>query len=1054
MSSEGALAFALAQAAADCGADGVVYAGGDAGLIDRLAPMARGFLPGLAVVILPPWDTLPYDRVRPSRGVTGRRAAALTELAAGRNGPCLVLTTPEALVQRVPPRDRVLEREVELSVGSPLDPQWLQDTLTGFGYRFEEVVDEPGEAAIRDSVIDIYPADAAAPYRLDVTDGRLSELSVFDNQTQRSTEARTDLRVRPASEAFTVPGEPLPARVRRLLPDGPLESLFDYVAGARFILSEDAEARMRDWLELVRDSHAIRQATATPDMPVLTPPDRLYLRPDELDASLGAQKHLHLDVPAAPEEFVESLPSAAAAATLIRRHEQDAIVLFAPDSAASWQARLQRRLQRRVELLQDWQSAQQSAGGTVSILPLPLSQGFALPGKILLALPPSAERRRSGNALLDRLTHDMRIGDLVVEPEHGLARLTGLEPLGEPVQSECLVLGFARDNRLLVPGQQAGTVWRYGADAALKPDQLQGASWVARRKQVEADLAKTAKGILERTRERQAIRTAAIETDARYQRFVRRVPFRLGRDQRRAIDAVLQDLASEHPMHRLVCGDVGYGKTEIALHAAAATALAGYQVAVVAPTTLLATQHLEAFRARFQGTGIRVEPLIRASRSATAQATLQGLADGSIHIVVGTQSVAGRQVRFAKLGLVVIDEEQRFGQAHKRHLRNLQGGTNTLVMTATPLPRSLQAALAGMVDVNLLTEPPTPRDPVRSFVAPFDPAVVRAALLRESRRGGHSFVVCPRIEDIEPMQAKLRELVPELSLLAVHGRMRPDALDKAMLDFANGRVDVLLATNIIEAGLNLPNANTMLVWRAERFGLAQLHQLRGRVGRGRTRGIAYLLTDPDRALPAAARKRLDTLAALQGSGAGFAISAADLDLRGAGDLLGEQQAGHLRLLGTELYRHLLVRALQRARGERSADDWDPDISLDVPAYVPEAFIVEPDLRLEIYRRLAALQDQAAVTDVAEELVDRFGDLPPPLAALVALTRLRLLCRALGIREVQAGPRAVALRAEHEFRKELRAQGDWKDGRLLLPIAEPDPQRRLARLADLLASAGA
>jgi transcription-repair coupling factor (superfamily II helicase) len=409
---------------------------------------------------------------------------------------------------------------------------------------------------------------------------------------------------------------------------------------------------------------------------------------------------------------------------------------------------------------------------------------------------------------------------------------------------------------------------------------------------------------------------------------------------------------------------------------------------------------------------------------------------------------------------VVIDEEQRFGEAQKRRLHALRqsvhGGVHSLTMTATPLPRSLQAALLGLFDLSLLTTPPVSRQPVRTFVLDFDGAVVRAALLREARRGGQSFVVCPRIEDLPPIAARLAELLPELTVAQAHGKLHGDALDRLMLDFAQGHTDVLLATSIIEAGLDIPNANTMLVWRPDRFGLAQLHQLRGRVGRGRARASAYLLTDPAHELSDPARKRLERLTALDSLGAGFAVSAADLDQRGAGDLLGERQAGHIRLMGSELYGHVLTRAMQAARGQHPAPEWVPVVAVGVDAYVPAETVAEPDVRLELYRKLARLESLEAIASLAEEIEDRFGELPAPIRGLLDVARLRLACRALGITAVRAGPAGIALTPREDAdvpaltaRLADRSGLHWSRERLIVEIAEPHAEARLGRLLQLL-----
>ena len=530
-------------------------------------------------------------------------------------------------------------------------------------------------------------------------------------------------------------------------------------------------------------------------------------------------------------------------------------------------------------------------------------------------------------------------------------------------------------------------------------------------------------------------------------------------DQTAAIAAVLADLASGHPMDRLLCGDVGFGKTEVALRAATAVALTGGQVAVAGPTTVLVRQHLETFRRRLAPLRIRVAALSRLTPADEARQVRAGLADGGIGVVIGTQMLAGKDVRFAGLGLVVIDEEHRFGLRQKAMLRRLrqgkvgqrkmrQGkagvGVHALTLTATPIPRTLQGALGGLQDLSVLATPPAQRQPVRTVAMAFDPAVACSALARERRRGGQSFVVCPRIEDIAPVAALLRVLLPGLRIIEAHGGLPPDTLDRALLDFAGGVGEVLLATNIVEAGLDIPRANTMLVWHADRFGLAQLHQLRGRVGRGRVRGLVWLFTDPDRKPTPAAMRRLRTLETLDRPGSGFAIAARDLDLRGAGDLLGEDQAGHLRLIGLELYQRLLSRALRTAEGRPLAGDWTPDIALGIPSHLPPDYVPDEALRIALHMRLARLEEPGAL---AEELEDRFGPPPGEVVSLLVLTRLRRACRRLGVARLEGGPAGIAA----TFRDDPpAAEGlELQDGRLLLRQASRTAAERLTAAATLL-----
>jgi len=502
-------------------------------------------------------------------------------------------------------------------------------------------------------------------------------------------------------------------------------------------------------------------------------------------------------------------------------------------------------------------------------------------------------------------------------------------------------------------------------------------------------------------------------------------------------------------MDRLVIGDVGFGKTEVALRAAAIAALSGKQVALAAPTTVLARQHLDSFTQRFAGTDIVVAGLSRLSTAAEARRVKAGLKDGSIHIVIGTGAVAGKGVAYHDLALVIVDEEQRFGAADKAKLQALSAG-HVLTLSATPIPRTLQAALVGLRQLSVIATPPARRQPIRTAVSAFAPETLRAALLRERARGGQSFVVVPRIADMAPLADQLAKLVPELELLQAHGKMPAAEIDEAMVRFGRGDGDVLLATNIIEAGLDVPRANTMAIVHADRFGLAQLHQLRGRVGRGHRRGQVLLFTDGEHDIAPRTLKRLRTLEAFDRLGAGFAISGRDLDMRGAGDLLGETQAGHMRLIGVELYQQLLEGALRTARGE-TVERWTPELHLGIEGRLPADWIPDEDLRLSLYARLARLRDVEDVEAFEEELRDRFGDVPDAAARLIALARVRELARAHGVARIDAGPAAVALTPRADSDIAAHVDGlEAKNGRLILAERIADAGERMERIATLLA----
>jgi transcription-repair coupling factor (superfamily II helicase) len=539
-----------------------------------------------------------------------------------------------------------------------------------------------------------------------------------------------------------------------------------------------------------------------------------------------------------------------------------------------------------------------------------------------------------------------------------------------------------------------------------------------------------------------------------FDRIVDRFAFAPSSDQQSTIDAILADMRSGRPMNRLVCGDVGFGKTEVALRATAAAALAGFQVAVLAPTTVLARQHLAGFRKRLAGTGIRIDALLRGADGAEASVR-RALEEGTISVVIGTQAIASDKVRFAKLGLVVIDEEQKFGHSEKRKLIELQTRSATvhaLVLTATPIPRTLQASLVGLQDISVISTPPVQRQPTRTFVLPFGQAVVREALLREHRRGGQSFLIAPRIEDLPHLATKLADWVPELSIATAHGKLKPDVLDGLVADFAEGKHDILLATNIIESGLDIPRANAIIITGPQRFGLAQLHQMRGRVGRGARRGTAYVLTDPDTRLKPPTIRRLRTLESNEGLGAGVSLALADMDARGAGDLFGEVQAGHVHAIGTELYQHILHRELAKLAG-RPLPIGRADLHVEVCGRIPSGYVPEGNLRLELYRRLARLTGADAAGDFADEMADRFGPIPAEFTSLISIAQLRLWCEANAVIRLDAGPQAVALtmRSSDGLKRltsrlpKAAAQGN----RILLPMSIKDAAQRLQVILSLL-----
>jgi len=1047
----------------------------------RAALFARvmaGMAPGLEVLTFPAWDCVPYDRASPSHDVMGRRIATLRRLAAGAAEPWVMVTTPEALAQRVPPRATWDGAALTIRRGEALDAEALQDWLQRSGYILDERVDEAGEAAIRGAVIDLFPSGADRPVRIDHADGRVTGIRCYDAATQLSLEEQEALTLLPASELLLPPagdGEAAPERfagMEHFLPDycEPLETILDYAGDAVLALDPGAEEGHGLFWEQVTDSFETRRAVPRQSGGRTAPaPERLYLDPAEWERRLGGVRRLDIDL-----EGIEQAPRPARAADprqafaglleVAQEGRRTVVLAAAPRDLAALVRRARRAVGSEPAAVADWNAALAAPAGSLLSLAAEIDAGFLDNRKNIAVLGAAEVLGRRSAAEVEQITARaalgieavaLRPGDTVVHIDHGLAKLTGIETVAPAggASADALVLEFGDGAKLLVPAEEAGRVWRYGAAAeAVTLDKLDGTTWPKRRAALEADLTELAGKLVKLTRARQAAKAEPLVPPRReYGRFAAAFPYPETADQARAIEEMEADLASGRPMDRLVCGDVGFGKTEVALRAAAAAVLAGRQVAVVAPTTVLVRQHVGTFRRRFASFGIEVAHLSRLVKAAEARAVKQGLASGATKLVVGTHALAGKGVGFKDLGLLIIDEEQRFGAQEKAKLRALGDNVHLLTLTATPIPRTLETAMLGLKELSIIATPPARRQPVRTFLTAFDPVSVRAALLRERRRGGQSFVVCPRVEDIEPMRERLAALVPELQVVTAHGKMPAEAMDAAMVDFADGIGDVLLATNIIESGLDVPRANTILIWRADRFGLAQLHQLRGRVGRGRVRGTAYLLTDPEAKLGKATEQRLRTLESLDRLGAGFAISGQDLDLRGAGDLLGEEQAGHLKLIGLGLYQHMLGRALRSARGEAAEEEWTPAIRLGLDAAVPEDYVPEPEIRIDLHLRLGRLGPDYDPHDLADEIADRFGPLPDSVANLIALADLRRQARALEVEKLDAGPEALAATfrdgaAVAAARRIDPAEGlEWRGERLVWarPSLSAEQRRTLA-----------
>ncbi len=1048
------------------------------------------FAPDVEVLRFPAWDCLPYDRVSPNPRIVAERVATLTRLLEPASRPRILVTTVNALVQRVPPRAAFQGATLNLRKGGRVPPEQLTAFLEANGYGRTGTVMEPGEYAVRGGIIDLFPAGEPDPIRLDLFGDEIEGMRRFDTGTQRSGEAVLDLWLRPVGEVFL--DEASIARFRERYRDlfgnaaaedplyasisagrkhpgmehwaglfhERLDTLPDYLGdGASISLDNQADEVLAARLEMVADHYDARRApvrTHEGEVPYRpAPPGSLYLDRRGWDAMLARGPLFRLTPFSRPDDApgLDAGGRPGRLFTEARTAGQNVFSAFAEHAAAmtkqgsrpllaAWTRGSRERLgnllrEHHVAAIpvDDWAAVAKLPAGTVGLAVLGLERGFVATqaatgagfGLVIIgeqdllgeriARPP---RRRRGAAQFIADATGIEQGDLVVHQDHGIGRYDGLETInvsGAP--HDCLRLLYDGGDKLFLPVENIEILSRFGTETAgIALDKLGGVSWQNRKAKAKQRIQDMAAQLIRIAAERQ-LKEGVLATppEGTFDEFCARFPFAETDDQARAIADVLEDLAAGRPMDRLICGDVGFGKTEVALRAAFVVAMSGMQVAVVVPTTLLARQHHRVFTARFEGLPVKVAQLSRMVTPKDAVKVREGLADGSINIVVGTHALLGRSVEFADLGLVVVDEEQHFGVAHKEKLKALKSDVHVLTLTATPIPRTLQLALTGVREMSIIATPPVDRLAVRTFIMPWDGVVLREAIQRERFRGGQVFCVVPRIEDMLKTAERLREIVPEARIVEAHGRLSPTELERVMTEFGDGKADVLLSTNIVESGLDMPAVNTLIIHRADMFGLAGLYQLRGRVGRSKQRGYAYLTWPPGgRKLSAAAQKRLEVMQTLDNLGAGFTLASHDLDIRGAGNLLGDEQSGHIREVGIELYQQMLedaVADLKTGQGKQRSEadharDWTPNINLGLPVLIPETYVPDLPVRLGLYRRIGALPDETEIEAMAAELADRFGPLPEEVENLLQVVAIKRLCRSAGVEKLDAGPKGVVL----------------------------------------------
>jgi transcription-repair coupling factor (superfamily II helicase) len=1043
----------------------------------RMAAMqaALGFFaPALPVFAFPAWDCLPFDRVSPNPDISASRMATLAGLVHSRPKPFVLLTTLSAAMQYLPAREVLREAAFKARVGERVNEEALRNFLVRMGFSQSPTVTEPGDYAIRGGIIDIFPPGDGGPVRLDFFGDVLDGVRRFDPVSQRTTETMTAVELAPVSEVlldeaailrfrqnyrleFGAAGTDDPlyeavsagrkhAGMEHWLPffHARLETIFDYLPEASLSLDEGLETKRAARWDSIVDQYETRKLAqgARSKMDTVykpVPAEQLYLNEAAWSAAIAPFRALRLvTLPQptgarvidaggrigrnfAPERQAESTNLFSVLKDHIEAKMAEKPVLLASYSEGA---------RERIEgLLED-----EGLSGAVTVRDAtrigkrglhlavwPLEHGFDAPDLTVIAeqdvlgdrlIRAPRRKRRADNFLTE--AQSLSAGDLIVHVDHGVGRYHGLEvvtALG--AAHECLKLEYAEKTTLYLPVENIELLSRYGHEEGLL-DRLGGGAWQAKKAKLKARIREMADKLIRVAAERALRRAPVMEPMAHaWEEFATRFPYQETDDQLAAIEDVLTDLGSGQPMDRLICGDVGFGKTEVAMRAAFVAAMQGAQVAVIAPTTLLARQHYKSFAERFRGFPLQVRPLSRFVSTKDAKLTREGMKNGTVDIVIGTHALLAKDIRFKDLGLLIIDEEQHFGVGHKERLKQLRSDVHVLTLTATPIPRTLQLSLSGVRDLSIIGTPPVDRLAIRTYVSEFDGVTIREALLREHYRGGQSFYVVPRVSDLAEIEDFLKTHVPEVSYVVAHGQMAAGELDDRMNAFYDGKYDVLLATTIVESGLDIPTANTMVIHRADMFGLAQLYQIRGRVGRSKTRAYAYLTTKPRKPLTATAEKRLRVLGSLDTLGAGFTLASQDLDIRGAGNLLGEEQSGQMRDVGYELYQQMLEEAIAKIRaGEAEGivedGEWSPQINLGVPVLIPEAYVPDLDVRLGLYRRLSSLQGKVELEGFAAELIDRFGTLPREVNTLLLVVRIKAMCKKAGIAKLDGGPKGATV----------------------------------------------
>ncbi len=1009
-----------------------LYILSDGKVLQQAYENIKFFAPKVEVLTLPAWDIQAYDRVSPNAEIVAERIKTLSKIISEPDKKRVVLASTSSILQLLPPKEIFMNSFV-IKKGKSINRKKFLEFLSSNGYNKTEQVLEPLEFAVRGDIIDVFAPSADVPIRIDFFDDEVESIKYFDVLSQRTTQIISEFSFYIGSELLlneqTIKtfrrryieefgASALHDEIYEAISNGAhfngaenwlplfyenLNSVFDYLPDAQTFVGENVFEAIENKEFSIKDYYQARIDANDDYRPVR--PESFYIngiKTLENSNIISSQNIGGVDKKALPSRT------------------------FYPNKFDELNTYIDENKDKKITIgcykkssIEKVKNIVESKNVIIEVAPL--INGFKTDRVLFITeadifgeKPNKIKKTKASAKNFIADVSQLNAGELVVHIEHGIGRFLDLETIvagGQP--HDCLKILYNNNAKLYVPVENIDVLSRYGIDDEnITLDTIGGVAWGAKKEKIKKRIKEIAAELIKVAAQRELKKADIFNLqEAMYQEFCSYFLYNETNDQLSAIEDVFSDLAKGMPMDRLVCGDVGFGKTEVALRAAFNVASNGAQIALIVPTTLLARQHFINFKKRFEGFNIRVEMLSRLVTTTNAKKIKEDIKSGEVSIVIGTHALLAKDIEFANLGLLIIDEEQHFGVVHKEKLKQLKANIHVLTLSATPIPRTLQLSLTGVKNLSIIATPPVDRLAIRSFVQPFDQVMIKEAIYREKFRGGQSYFVCPRVSDIFELHQKLTELMPDIKIAVAHGQMSPTKLEDVMSSFADGEADVLLATTIIESGIDLPRVNTMIIHRADMFGLAQLYQLKGRIGRSKIRGYCYFTVPKNKKLKPIAQKRLSILQSLDSLGAGFMLASHDMDLRGSGNILGDEQSGHIKEVGISLYQQMLEDEINRQKqgiAEDAQTEWSPQITVGIPIIIPEGYVSDLSQRLALYKRIAELKDNEEIEEMTSELVDRFGKIPNPVINLLKIVEVKQLCKSLNIERIDAGDKGFLI----------------------------------------------